>query len=170
MSLAIILMGVSGCGKTTVGKSFSKDTGWLFYDGDDFHPPENVAKMAAGLPLDDRDRLPWLKNLHQLIQDHLSNNLSVILACSALKKSYRDILQGDEGYPVKFVYLRGSFDLIYQRMTAREDHYMKPEMLRSQFAALEEPERALIVDAAEPVGEIITQIKNSLKFSGENDS
>ncbi len=158
-------MGVSGCGKTTVGERLSEKTGWPFFDGDDYHPPDNVARMAAGQPLNDQDRRPWLDNLHQLILDHLADNESLILACSALKKSYREILRGGEGDRVDFVYLQGSFDLIYQRMTAREDHYMKPGMLRSQFDTLEEPEQALVIDIDTSIEQIVSQIIHNLELS-----
>ena len=141
---AILLMGVSGCGKTSVGIALSDILGWPFFDGDDYHPKENVAKMAAGIPLNDEDRFPWLKRINQLISENLGDKRSLIVACSALKTKYRDIL--GEGNPnTVFVYLKGDFDLIFQRMQERSDHYMKAGMLESQFAALEEPEEALTV-------------------------
>jgi len=158
---ALILMGVSGCGKTSVGEQLSQKLDWPFFDGDDFHPDENVAKMAAGIPLDDNDRIPWLMNLHDLIADHLVDGKSLLLACSALKQTYRDQLA--EGSPgTVFVHLKGDFALIMSRMQARTDHYMKPEMLRSQFETLEEPTCALTVDIGQNLDriteEIITQL------------
>lgn len=142
---ALILMGVSGCGKTSVGEVLSQELGWPFYDGDDFHPPGNVAKMAAGIPLDDTDRQPWLQVLHDLIHQHLAKGNPILLACSALKEAYRRALA--EGNPgTVFIYLKGDFNLILGRMQARAGHYMKAEMLRSQFGALEEPPEALVVD------------------------
>src|SRR6185369_4329143 len=140
-----IVMGVSGSGKTEVGRSLAKQLGWDFYDADDFHPPENVAKMAKGIPLDDSDRAPWLASLHNLIASSLKEDHSGVLACSALKERYRQQLM-DGNSDVQLVYLKGSYDLIWSRMEQRTDHYMKPHMLKSQFDALEEPKNALIID------------------------
>ena len=136
-----IVMGVSGCGKTTVGMALAKRLGCPFYDGDDFHPPENIAKMSSGIPLDDADRTPWLDHLHDLISQHIAAGTTAVLSCSALKQAYRSQLRGAHE-AVQFVYLAGSFDLIWRRMTAREGHYMKAEMLKSQFDALELPDEA----------------------------
>ncbi|MFZ0547200.1 MAG: gluconokinase, partial [Candidatus Promineifilaceae bacterium] len=134
-----VIMGVSGSGKTTIGRLLAAKLNCPFYDGDDFHPAENVAKMAAGIPLNDNDRDPWLDRLHSLICQHLQAGETAVLACSALKKSYRDHLRKGCGEDVCFIHLNGRFDLIWQRMETRTDHYMKPEMLRSQFSALEPP-------------------------------
>lgn len=154
---ALILMGVSGCGKTSVGERLTAILDWPFFDGDHFHPPENVAKMAAGIPLDDEDRAPWLDTLHDLIYDHLVTGKSVLLACSALKQQYRDRLsRGNPG--TVYVYLKGDFDLIFHRMSTREVHYMKAGMLRSQFDALEEPQEAIIVDISQTLDEIVSDI------------
>lgn len=149
-----IVMGVSGCGKTTVGTALADRLGWDFYDADDFHPPENVAKMASGIPLNDDDRYPWLVALHDLISDSLADRKSGVLACSALQESYREILL-DDNDNVQIVYLKGSFDLILSRMQARSGHYMKPEMLQSQFNALEEPRDAMVVPISLGVDEIV---------------
>jgi carbohydrate kinase (thermoresistant glucokinase family) len=158
---ALILMGVSGCGKTSVGLQLSQRLGWPFYDGDDFHPRENVEKMATGIPLDDNDRVPWLKILRDLIARHLARGESVLLACSALKQSYRDQL-ADGNLGTVFVHLKGDYDLILSRMQARAGHYMKAEMLQSQFATLEAPADALTVDIGVNLDriteEIITQL------------
>lgn len=152
-----ILMGVSGSGKSSVGKALAESLGWGFYDADDFHPPENVAKMASGLPLDDSDRAPWLTALHDLISSSLQRNKSGVLACSALKERYRQqLMEGNEG--VQLVYLKGSYDLIWSRMIARKEHYMKPHMLQSQFEALEEPSNALTIEISVSVHEIIQEI------------
>jgi gluconokinase len=146
-------MGVSGSGKTSVGKALAEHLRWEFYDADDFHPPENVAKMASGIPLDDSDRVPWLAALHDLISSSLRQNKSGVLACSALKERYRQkLMNGSEG--VQLVYLKGSYDLIWSRMATRTDHYMQPQMLQSQFDALEEPSNALTVDISLSVEEI----------------
>jgi gluconokinase len=149
----LIVMGVSGSGKTSVGKALAEHLRWEFYDADDFHPPENVAKMARGIPLDDSDRAPWLAALHDLISSSLRQNKSGVLACSALKERYRQqLMNGNEG--VQLVYLKGSYDLIWSRMVTRTDHYMKPDMLQSQIDTLEEPSNALTVDISLSVEEI----------------
>jgi gluconokinase len=142
-----IIMGVSGSGKTTVGKQLASRLAWDFYDADDFHPPANIAKMAAGIPLNDTDRAPWLAALHDLILSCERDNRPGVLACSALKENYRQtLLVGNAS--VQIVYLKGSFELIQSRMTARTGHYMKPGLLQSQFDTLEEPAEALTVDIA----------------------
>jgi gluconokinase len=150
----LIVMGVSGSGKTSVGKALAKYLRWDFYDADDFHPPENVAKMANGIPLDDSDRAPWLSALHDLISSSLKQNKPGVLACSALKERYRQhLMDGNDG--VQLIYLKGSYDLIWSRMATRSDHYMKPHMLHSQFETLEEPSNAFVVDIALSVEEIL---------------
>ena len=149
-----IVMGVSGSGKTSVGKSLAEHLGWDFYDADDFHPPANIEKMADGIPLDDSDRAPWLASLHDLISSSLIQSRPGVLACSALKERYRRrLLEGNAD--VQLVYLKGSYDLIWSRMIVRKDHYMKPHMLKSQFDAFEEPADALTVDISLPVDEIL---------------
>jgi gluconokinase len=158
----VIVMGVAGSGKTTVGESLAQRLGWNFYDADAFHPDENIAKMASGTPLDDADRTPWLAALHALISTSLKENRPGVLACSALKESYRQqLLAGNE--EVRFVYLKGSFDLIWSRISQRKDHYMKPQMLRSQFDALEEPRNALIFDVSLSVEEIVERVAGHLE-------
>lgn len=152
-----IVMGVSGSGKTSVGKSLADRLEWDFYDADDFHPPANVAKMANGIPLDDSDRVPWLAALHDLISSSLQADRPGVLACSALKERYRQQLTEDRD-GVQVIYLKGSYDLIWSRMEKRTDHYMKPHMLRSQFEALEEPTASLTVDIAKPLDEIVQEI------------
>jgi gluconokinase len=154
-------MGVSGCGKTSVGESLSRKLGWPLYDGDDFHPQANVDKMASGIPLKDADRSPWLATLNRLIGDHLGNGKPLLLACSALKQAYRQELAKDNPGTV-FVYLKGDFDLIFGRMQARSDHYMKAEMLQSQFETLEEPQEALVVNTDQSVESITAQILQEL--------
>ena len=150
-------MGVAGSGKTTVGEALAKRLGWRFYDADGFHPAENVAKMANGTPLTDSDRAPWLAALHGLIASSLKENRPGVLACSALKESYRgQLFAGLED--VLLVYLKGSYELIWSRLSLRQDHYMKPNMLKSQFEALEEPVDALAFDISLPVDEIVEGI------------
>jgi gluconokinase len=153
----LLVMGVSGCGKTRVGKALAEKLGWDFYDADDFHPPGNVARMARGIPLDDSDRGPWLAALHELISASLRAGKPGVLACSALRERYRRRLL--EGNPdVLVVYLQGNYDLIWSRLEKRTGHYMKPQMLKSQFEALEEPANALTVDIARPVDDIVQEI------------
>ena len=152
-----VIIGVAGSGKTSVGKALASYLGWDFYDADDFHPQENVAKMANGIPLDDSDRAMWLASLHDLIRSCLTRNRPGVLACSALKENYRQqLLEGNDG--AQIVHLKGSYDLIWSRMSSRKDHYMKPEMLQSQFDTLEEPANALTVDISLPVYEILQVI------------
>jgi gluconokinase len=152
-----IVMGVSGSGKTEVGRSLAQHLGWDFYDADDFHPADNITKMAAGIPLDDSDRAPWLASLHELISTSLKKDQPGVLACSALKERYRQqLLAGNDD--VQLVYLKGSYELIWSRMSARKDHYMKPHMLRSQFETLEEPGNALVIDISNSIEGILRDI------------
>ncbi|MCB8924304.1 MAG: gluconokinase [Ardenticatenaceae bacterium] len=158
-----IVMGVSGCGKTTIGQALAEKLKAPFYDGDDFHPPANVEKMASGTPLNDDDRAPWLARLHDLLVDHVLQGETAVLACSALKKKYRTQLRG--GYDsIQFIYLDGSFDLIWQRMSQRKDHYMKAEMLQSQFDTLERPSAidAFTISIDQPVAHILDQILRNI--------
>ena len=153
----IIVMGVSGCGKSSVGKLLAEKLGWDFYDADDFHPSINVKKMADGIPLDDSDRAPWLASLHELISSSLKQNQPGVLACSALKERYRQqLMEGNEN--IQLVYLKGSYELIWSRMSTRREHYMQPEMLQSQFDALEEPVNALTMDISGPVDDISSKV------------
>ena len=159
MTTAYLIMGVSGCGKSTVGQALADALACPFYDGDDFHPPENVAKMASGTPLNDDDRYPWLAALHDLLLAHAEKGETAVVACSALKKKYRDQLRhGNDN--LRFVYLEGDFDLIWQRMQARPNHYMKAEMLQSQFDTLESPspEDACIISIENDVENIVAAV------------
>jgi gluconokinase len=158
----VIVMGVSGSGKTSVGKLLAEQLGWEFYDADDFHPPENVAKMANGMPLSDSDRAPWLAVLNKLISASLKANRPGVLACSALKEWYRQqLMDGNDG--VQIVYLKGSYDLIWSRMKTRTDHFMKAGMLHSQFEALEEPSDALTLDITLSVEEILELVMKQIR-------
>jgi gluconokinase len=142
----VLVMGVSGAGKSTLGAALARELGWRFIDADDYHAPENVAKMAAGRPLEDEDRWGWLDKLNSL----LKSQPNAVLACSALKEAYRARLTaGLDSYEI--VYLHGSFDLIQARLGARRHRFMPAALLESQFAALEPPRRAIAIDvAAEP--------------------
>ncbi len=144
---AVVVMGVSGSGKTTVGRRLASRLGFDFADADAYHPPENIAKMSRGTPLTDEDRRPWLARLRRLIEERASEGRSLVLACSALKASYRQELERAEPMArVHFVYLKGDFDTILDRMRARRGHYMRAAMLESQFRDLEEPADAVTVD------------------------
>jgi gluconokinase len=156
-----IISGVSGSGKSTIGKHLSRRLGWSFYDGDDFHPPKNIDKMCQGIALNDADRQPWLLALKALIDNILYGQENAIIACSALKKVYRDFLQGQH-YEIYWVYLKGSYEQILDRIEQRQHHFMRAEMLRSQFEALEEPANALIINISHSPEEIIKQIMTIL--------
>jgi gluconokinase len=155
--MIIILMGVAGSGKSTVGRELAARLRWKFFDADDFHPAANVEKMKTGIPLDDGDRKPWLESLQRLIRDCLAKQESAVLACSALKKNYRDSLLIDER--VRLVYLKGDYRLINERLRARTDHYMNPGLLDSQFETLEEPEDALHINVKSPPDTIVDVIR-----------
>jgi gluconokinase len=158
----VVVMGVAGSGKTTVGELLAQHLGWSFYDADAFHPAESIEKMANGIPLTDADRAPWLAALHSLISTSLLESRPGVLACSALKESYRQaLLKGNEG--VQLVYLKGSYDLLWSRLSLRKDHYMKPQMLQSQFEALEEPSNALTVDVSMQVKDLVGDILKQLE-------
>lgn len=162
--MVIILMGVSGSGKTTIGQLLAQRLGWTFYDGDDFHPPANVEKMRQGIPLTDADRDSWLTSLAQLIDSLLQNDRSAVLACSALKQNYRTRLQR-RAEDVRFVYLKGDYDLIRQRLTNRHGHFMPADLLASQFATLEEPQGVLTIDTSQSPEVIVTAITISLRLA-----
>lgn len=160
----VVLMGVSGAGKTTVGKILSRLIGADFAEGDQFHPPANIAKMSNGTPLDDADRMPWLAAIAQSIDQACGNGRGMVVTCSALKRAYRDILIGRRA-EVALVYLRGTRALIGQRLDARKNHFMPPQLLDSQFAALQEPgpdERAIVVDVAASPKKIAAAIAGRL--------
>lgn len=156
----IVLMGVSGSGKSTVGNALASALGWEFRDADSLHPPANIEKMSRGIPLTDRDRGPWLAAIAAWIDDRLRTGSSGIVSCSALKRAYRQVIVGGRT-GVGLVHLRGSFDLISARMAARRGHFMPPALLQSQFQTLEEPgpdEHALSVSIDAPAGQIAQQV------------
>ncbi|KJH71027.1 gluconokinase [Aliterella atlantica] len=161
--MIVIVMGVSGSGKTTIGKQLAASLQWEFRDADTFHSPENVEKMRRGIPLSETDRLPWLKSLQTAIAEWLQADKNVVLACSALKQSYRQYLMLDSDR-VKLVYLKGSYQLIYKRLQMRQNHYMSAELLNSQFDLLEEPADAISVDISAPTQVILQTIESALKL------
>lgn len=168
----LVLMGVSGCGKSTIGAQLGGRLGWLFRDADSFHPPENIAKMNRGAPLTDADRAPWLAAIAAWIDGRLAAGEPGIVSCSALKHAYRDaILGGRDG--VRLVYLKGEKDLIAKRIAARLDHFMPPALLDSQFATLEEPgadERPLAVPISARPGEVVEFILAQLGLAPTSPS
>jgi gluconokinase len=164
-AVVVVIMGVSGSGKTTIARGVAARLGWDVIEGDAFHPSANIAKMKSGIPLDDADRLPWLQAIAAAIDAHLAAGKSALVACSALKRAYRRILIGTRGN-VPLVYLQGSRELIAGRMAARKDHFMPPALLDSQFATLEEPgadEHPIVahvgLSPAEIVEEVITRLR-----------
>ncbi|XP_006209319.2 probable gluconokinase isoform X1 [Vicugna pacos] len=180
---AVLVMGVSGSGKSTVGALLASELGWKFYDADDYHPEENLQKMGKGIPLSDQDRIPWLCTLHDILQREVASGQHVVLACSALKKVYRDILiQGKDGAPLKrdesgkeektaevkllVVHLTGSFEVISGRLLKRKGHFMPPELLQSQFNTLEPPsapENFMQISVDRNPSEIVVIIMETLK-------
>jgi gluconokinase len=161
----VIIMGVSGSGKTEVGQRLASALNWQFFDADDFHPLENVKKMQQSIPLTDEDREGWLNTLQELIQTQLHANHPSVLACSALKQSYRDQLSLSP--KVQFVYLKGSYELIRHRLKNRTDHYMPQDLLDSQFEALEEPAQALEIDVSMSPNCIVHTIQQRLFNSSQ---
>jgi gluconokinase len=158
--MIVIVMGVTGSGKTTVGRLLAEQLGWQFADADDFHPQSNVEKMRQGTPLTDDDRQPWLERLRAAIDSWIVEGRNAVLACSALKRSYRQELEA--GPEVRFVYLKGSAELIAERVRARHGHFAGEQILAGQFADLEEPEDAVIVDIAATPQEIVVEIRGKL--------
>ena len=160
----VIIWGVSGAGKTTIGKLLAEELGWKFYEADDFHPAANIDKMRAGVPLKDEDRQPWLERLGGVIEKSLAANENAVLACSALKRKYRERLRINTG--VKFVFLHGSRARIAEQLKQRHGHFMSPALLDSQFADLEEPEpseNVLTVELGDDPHELVEKIKTSLR-------
>jgi gluconokinase len=160
VSVIIITMGVSGAGKSTIGSLLAQRLRWEFADADDYHPARNIEKMSNGVPLTDADRAPWLETLRRLIGTWLEKNQNAVLACSALKRSYRERLHVSDA--VCFLYLKVARDVLVQRLLARPGHYMKEEMLASQLDALEEPEQALVVNGGKTPNAIVGEILETL--------
>ena len=160
----IIVMGVAGAGKTLVGSTLARALGWTFYDGDDFHSPQNVAKMHRGIGLTDADRAPWLATLRDLIERVIRDGRNAVLACSALKETYRRMLTPDDAPAgtVRFVYLDVPATVLRERLKRREHHYAPPELLGSQLATLEPPVDAIRVDGTRPPDEIVSAARSAL--------
>ncbi len=166
--VVLVMMGVSGSGKTTIAQGVAAQVGWDVVEGDRFHPLANIAKMSSGIPLDDADRLPWLRAIATVIDQHLEAGKSAVVACSALKRAYRDILIGSRKN-VPLVYLQGSRELIGERVAARKDHFMPPALLDSQFATLEEPgadEHPIVVSVLPTPPVIVEAVTAALRQRG----
>ena len=159
--MIVILMGVVGAGKTTVGRLLAEQSGWEFADADDFHPPSNVEKIRQGGALNDDDRKPWLERLRAAITQWIGQRRNVVLACSALKRSYRQELEVSP--EVRFVYLKGTANLIARRLQSRQGHFAGEQILASQFADLEEPDDALTVAVDQTPEAIAAEIRAQLK-------
>ncbi|MCW8193427.1 gluconokinase [Proteobacteria bacterium 005FR1] len=155
-------MGVSGSGKTTVGRGLAEALGWRFIEGDDLHPQANVEKMARSIPLEDEDRQPWLQAIRGTIDELIEAGESAVISCSALKQSYRNFLVAGRD-EVTFIYLKGSFDLMRERLAKRKGHYMPLNLLSSQFEALQEPEDAVVVDVDQSPAAIIEEVRRALR-------
>jgi len=166
--MIMLLMGVSGCGKTTVGEQLAERLGWPYQEGDALHPPANVAKMAGGMPLTDADRLPWLAAVAAWIDARRAAGECGVVSCSALKRAYRQLLIGDRP-DVRLVYLRGTRDQLAERLAARTSHFMPAGLLDSQLATLEEPtaaEQPLVVPIDQPVEAVVTAIAGAVRPHG----
>jgi carbohydrate kinase (thermoresistant glucokinase family) len=163
--VVVVLMGVSGSGKTTIGERLASDLGCAFLEGDDFHPAANVAKMKQGIALTTQDREPWLKSIAGKIDELLLTKQSAVLSCSALQRAYRDIIVGDRPH-VALVYLRGDYDLILHRLQGRHGHFMPASLLKSQFDTLEEPtpdEHPIVADIELPPPEVCANVERQLE-------
>ena len=161
LNTTVFIIGVSGCGKTTIGKLLAEELSLPFFDADDFHPETNIIKMSVGQPLNDADRAGWLNTINELAIDQ-SKNKGCVIACSALKADYRSILNTNLGAKVKWVYLQGTFDDVYNRISERKNHFMPRALLKSQFDILEVPVNALEVSITKTPMEIIKTIKNNI--------
>jgi len=160
--MILVVMGVAGSGKTKVGRALAAHLGWPFFDADDFHPPENIARMRAGIALTDAEREPWLESLRALVRRADAEGEQLVLACSALRTRFRERLR-DGARDLRYIYLESGRDLIARRLATRADHFLDPDLLESQFETLEEPADAIVVDAARPPHELAAQIERALR-------
>ncbi len=158
--MIVVLMGVCGCGKSTIGRALAAELDWPFLDADTVHPQANVAKMAAGIPLTDEDRWPWFDRIVAEMRRHAAAGKHVVIACSALKQAYRDRLA--TGGSVRFVYLKGDAKTIGPRLAGRTGHFMPPSLLESQFATLEAPAAAIVIDIVQPIAAQVAAITRAL--------
>jgi gluconokinase len=161
--MVILIMGTTGAGKTTVGKILSARLGWTFLDADDFHPPANIEKMKHGIPLTDADRIPWLENIHANLVQLSVSGTNVVLACSALKQSYREQLSS--GIDMRIVYLRGGYEEMRRHIGARHGHFAGQAILAAQFVDLEEPQNALVLDVQRTQDELASEIIVKLRLA-----
>lgn len=159
-SMVLLMMGVAGSGKTLIGSMLAKSLNWRFADADEFHPPANIEKMSRGIPLTDEDREPWLRAMRAAIESWTRSGENAVLACSALKQRYRELLTS--GTPTRTIFLKGSAELIRRRLLERQNHFMKSEMLTSQFVDLEEPVDAMVVDISQTPEYIVAEITRKL--------
>jgi carbohydrate kinase (thermoresistant glucokinase family) len=166
---AIVVMGVSGAGKSTVGAALAARLGWEYVDGDEAHPAANLDKMRRGIPLEDADRWPWLRSLHRTLTERLARGARVVVACSALTSAYRAALVGDE-VGVVFVYLRGQPDLLAARLATRPSHFMAPSLLQSQLDLLEPPADGVVVDVDQPVAGAVDAVVAALALGDPKDA
>lgn len=166
--MVIVIMGVAGSGKTTIGQALAAQLKWPFRDADEFHPPANIAKMSAGIPLNDDDRAPWLAAIRAYIDATLAAKKSAVVTCSALKETYRNTLRGSHrtlgngADAVRWIYLKGDAALLNERLSQRRGHFMKPGMLQSQLETLEEPKDAVVCDVHQTPEAIVAQIRQNL--------
>ena len=167
--MVMVVMGPTGSGKTTIGSLLAARLGWAFVDADEFHSAANKDKMHRGIPLTDADRLPWLQTIHDQIERWLAEKRSVVLACSALKQSYRNLLWSSSS-DIRLIYLKGSYDLIYQRLLARKGHFANEHILAGQFADLEEPADAITVDIGPSPEEIVDELCARLKLQCKKEA
>ncbi len=161
--MIIVVLGVTGVGKTTIGSEVAKRLGYAFEDADAYHSAANIEKMSHGIPLTDADRIPWLQSMHRMLEERNAVGTSIVLACSALKQSYRDLLGKD--LDVTWIYLKGSPEAIREHIEHRQGHFAKEDLLKSQFEALEEPTDAITIDANRTPEEIVTDILSRIQSS-----
>ena len=161
--MIILLMGTTGAGKTTVGKLLAARLRWTFLDADDFHPPANIEKMKRGIPLTDADRFPWLEKIHAELVRLSQSGTNILLACSALKQSYRDLLSAS--LDMRIVYLRGTYEVMRRHIESRHGHFAGEAILAGQFADLEEPKNALVLDVSNSSEQLVTEMIANLHLA-----
>ena len=165
--MIVVIMGVSGSGKTTVGRLLAQRLDWSYYEGDQYHSAANIEKMSKGVSLDDDDRMPWLASIKKEIDKCVESGSDAVIACSALRRTYRLALTASDS-DTRFVYLKGDPAIIRQRMKSRDRHYMKASMLESQFASLEEPDDAIVIDIGISPQDIVSCIESELTVVGKS--